>query len=265
MKQEQSYKQGLKEIEGLKGDLSAKIIIRPEVSHYKTEFYTAQHSGGGGSTHPYEPYEIKIVDREAVTRPDVEKIELARKRLIEVSENSELFSLRYHAKRALGHEDVSQLINDLEKNLSEEPLEIRQKTLEDVRFLIENNYSKENKQIRNMLRRIYNNNDSKQVRKRAYEMLYRLLVHDRVSWKERSFDNGYGSEGLATGCIGAFGVVMATGIAAHFNVDIPLWVYLGGLFGLPAIGAMIGSIKENNRAYSLLIPGFQDWLKEEND
>jgi len=258
---EEQYEHGLEEIRSLERDLSAKIIIRPEIAHDESAYYTAERTGGGGGTHPYEYHEWKVIDREAVTKPDIEKIESARSRLRDIANSSDLFSLQYASRRVLGFEDVNPIVKNLEEALSSD-LSTRQRALRDTGFLLKSSYSEENKKVQDLLRRTYQDNDSKQVRKEAYRMLHEIHIKDRMNWKLRSFDDGHGSFGLGVGILA--GMAYFFGIPAidmHFDVDPSLLRYLGGFLAFPYIGAMIGSIGERIRSYNLLMPDFQEWLK----
>ncbi len=129
-----SLEDAIKEVERLKRDLSAKIIIQEKIDHLEE----VGSSGGPCSFDKSYDYEY-IVDQHEINKPDTSKTEPAKAELTSIYNSSEWYSARFAAGYALGFE-YEKLKDDLEGWLKQLTLELhvpetRLKACEDLRYM----------------------------------------------------------------------------------------------------------------------------------
>lgn len=103
----------LREVEELRRDLGAEVVVQEGRGHYETEIHGHYSSGG-----TYREEEFYVVDEERITCPDEEKRRAARIKLERISDTSEWFSTRYLAKKIISEENpdiISKFLSLIER------------------------------------------------------------------------------------------------------------------------------------------------------
>jgi len=114
----QSLDDVLAEVERLRCDLSAEVVLQEERGHFEIHY---GYGGRGGYTWDKEIVEKKIwvIDTERLTKPNAQKREEARQELQQVYDNNKLYSARYVAGRVLGIKALKTRVKQWIHNLAD--------------------------------------------------------------------------------------------------------------------------------------------------